>query len=51
MQIKTFYWLSQNTIISKYGKRTRQLKFKKELIKFSSKNNGGQQKSLRTGVE
>ena len=35
MQIKTFYWLSQNTIISKYGKRTRQLKFKKELKTFS----------------
>ena len=33
MQFKTFYWLShwyisQYTIISKYGERTRQLKFK-----------------------
>ena len=30
MQFKTFYWLSHYGIwaISKYGKRTRQLKFK-----------------------
>ena len=39
MAFKTFYWLShygmfyksQYTKISKYGKRTRQLKFKKKL--------------------
>ena len=38
MQFKTFYWLShygvwacQYAIIYKYGKRTRQLKFKREL--------------------
>ena len=39
MKFKTLYWLShygifiksQYTIISKYGKRARQLKFKKEL--------------------
>ena len=42
MKFKTFYWLShygifnksQYTIISKYGKRARQLKFKKELKNF-----------------
>ena len=31
MQFKTFNWLSQYTIIYKYGERTRQLKFKREL--------------------
>ena len=30
--------MSQYTIISKYGKRTRQLKFKKELNNFTSRN-------------
>ena len=40
MQFKTFYWLSrewymsQYTIISKYGKPSRQLKFEKELKIF-----------------
>ena len=56
---KTFYWFShysifnksQYTISSKYGKRTRQLKFKKELKNFPSRHNGGQRKSLRTVVE
>ena len=43
--------MSQYTIISKYGKRTRQLKFKKELRNFPSRNNGGRRKSLRTGAE
>ena len=28
------WYMSQYTIISKYGKRTRQLEFKKELKKF-----------------
>ena len=37
--------MSQYTIISKYGKRTRQLKFKKELKNFPSRNNGGRRKS------
>ena len=37
MQFKTFYWLSHYgvyTIISKYGKHTCQLKFKKEPKNF-----------------
>ena len=38
--------MSQYTIIYKYGKRTRQLKFKKELKNFPSTNNGGRRKSL-----
>ena len=33
--------MSQYTIISKYGERTRQLKFRKELKNFPSGNNGG----------
>ena len=41
--------MSQYTIISKYDKRTRQLKFKNEIKNFPSRNNGGQRKSLRTG--
>ena len=40
--------MSQYTINSKYGKRTRQLKFKKELKNVPSRNNSGRQKSLRT---
>ena len=59
MKFKTFYWLShygifnksQYTIISKYGKRTRQLKFKKKLKNFPLINNNGQRKSFRIGVE
>ena len=43
--------MSQYTLISKYGKRARQLKFKKELKNFPPRNNGGQQKSLRTRVK
>ena len=43
--------MSQYTIISKYGKRTLQLKFKKELNNIPSRNSGGWRKSLRTGVE
>ena len=35
------WYMSQYTIISKYGKRTRQLKFKTELKHFPSRNNGG----------
>ena len=46
MQFKTFYWLSQYTIISKYGKPTHQLKFKKELQIFPRET-----KLLGTGVE
>ena len=45
------WYMSQYTIISKYGKRTRQLKFKKELKNFPSRNKGGQRKWLCTGVE
>ena len=41
--------MSQYTLISKYGKRMRQLKFKEELKKFPSRNNGGRRKSLQTG--
>ena len=46
MQFKTFYWLSHYgyTIIYKYGKRTRQLKFESQLKNLPSRNNGGQQK-------
>ena len=33
--------MSQYTIIYKYGKRTRQLKIKRELTNFPSRNNGG----------
>ena len=59
MQFKTSYWLGHYSIfknlepiyLTKYGKRTRQLKFKKELKNFPSRNNGGQRKSLRTVVE
>ena len=43
--------MSQYITISKYGKRTRQLKLKKELKIFPSRNNGGRRKSLRTVVE
>ena len=43
--------MSQYTLISKYGKGMRQLKFKKELKNFPSRKNGGRRKSLRTGVE
>ena len=32
--------MSQYTIISKYGKRTRQLKLTKEIKNFPSRNNG-----------
>ena len=39
------------TIIYKYGKRTRQLEFKRELKNFPSRDNGGRRKSLLTGVE
>ena len=39
--------MSQYTINSKYGRPTRQLKFKKELKNVSSRNNSGRQKSLR----
>jgi len=42
--------MSQYTIIYKYGKCTCQLKFKKELKNFPSRNNDGRRKSLRTGV-
>ena len=38
-------------MISKYGKRTRQVKFKKELKHFPSRNSGVRRKPLRTGVE
>ena len=55
MQFKTFYWFSHYGIRAdmplnnlKYGKRTRQLKFMKELKHFRSRNNGGQRKTLRT---
>ena len=34
--------MSQYTIMYKYGKRTRQLKFKKELNNFPSRINGGE---------
>ena len=40
--------MSQYTIIYKYGKRTRQLKIKRELKNFPSRRNGGRRKSLRT---
>ena len=43
--------MSQYTVIYKYGKRTRQLKFKRNLKNFPSRNDGGWRKSLRTGVE
>ena len=43
--------MSQYTMISKYGKRTRQVKFKKELKHFPSRNSGVRRKPLRTGVE
>ena len=39
------------TIIYKYGKRTRQLKFTRELKNFLSRINGRWRKSLRNGVE
>ena len=46
------WYMSQYTIIYKYGKpRTRQLKFKKELKNVPLRNNGGQRKLLPTGVE
>ena len=56
MQFKTSYWvshygMSQYTIMYKYSKRTHQLKFKRELKNFPSRNNGGQRKLLHTGVE
>ena len=56
MQFKTLlaeplWYMSQYTIIHKYGKHTRQLKFKKELKNVPSRNNGGQRKLLRMGVE
>ena len=59
MQCKTFYWLIAimayepiyHKIIYKYGKRKCQLKFQRELKSFPSRNNGGQKKMLRTGVE
>ena len=44
-------YMSQYTLIYKYGKRTLQLKFKKELKNFPSRNNGGQRKSLRNEKE
>ena len=44
-------YMSQYTIISKYGKHTHQLKFKKEVKNFPSRNNGDQRKSLRARVE
>ena len=43
--------MSQYTIMSKYGKRTRQLKFRKEVKDFPSSKNDGRRKSLCTGVE
>ena len=36
--------IAKYTIISKYGERTRQLKFKKELRNFPSRNNSGWRK-------
>ena len=55
MQFKTFYWLSRYGIWAniqyQYGKHTCQRKFQNELKKFPSRSNGGQRKSLRTGVE
>ena len=42
--------MRQYTIIYKYGKRARQLKIKRELYNFPSRNNGGRRKSPRTGL-
>jgi len=38
--LEPLWYMSQYTVIYKYGKRTRQLKFKKELRISPSRNNG-----------
>lgn len=43
--------MSQYIIIYKYGKRTRQFKFKRELKHFPSRNNGAPELKEKEAIE